>query len=55
MLPEAAIPTTATSLASIWRHLHIWTFDEGLAGARISAFSFSSEIHPNLLAWANAD
>ena len=55
MLPESAIPSTATSLASIWKHLDLWIFDETDEGARISAFSFSAAIHANLLDWANGD
>jgi hypothetical protein len=55
MLPESAIPSTATSLASIWKYLDFWTVDETDEGARISAFSFAAEIHPNLLGWANGD
>jgi hypothetical protein len=55
LLPESAISSTATSLASMWKHLDFWTFDETDEGARISAFSFSAEIHANLLDWANAD
>lgn len=52
-LPEEGIPTTATSLASIWKHLHIWTFDERATDARVDAYSFSADIHPNLRAWAD--
>jgi putative cofactor-binding repeat protein len=55
MLPESAIPSTATSLASAWKHLDLWTFEETNEGARISAFSFSAAIHGNLLDWANGD
>lgn len=55
MLPESAIPSTATSLATAWKHLDLWTFDETDEGARISAFAFSAAIHANLLDWANAD
>ena len=54
MLPETAIATTAASLASNWKYLHLWTFDETHAGATISSFSFSATIHPNLMDWANA-
>ncbi|MBW8814576.1 MAG: hypothetical protein JF588_14215 [Caulobacterales bacterium] len=53
MLPESAIPSTATSLASTWKHLDLWTFEETNECARISAFSFSAAIHGNLLDWAN--
>jgi len=51
MLPEEAIPTTATSLASLWRHLDVWTFGEG-ALLKVDAYSFAAEIHPNLREWA---
>ncbi|MDZ4376432.1 MAG: hypothetical protein U1C74_34030 [Phenylobacterium sp.] len=55
MLPESAIPSTATSLASIWKYLQVLTLDEGAGGARISAYFFAADIHPNLQAWANAE
>jgi hypothetical protein len=55
MLPESAIPSTATSLASMWKHLDLWIFDDTEEGAKISAFSFSAAIHSNLLDWANGD
>ena len=55
MLPEEAIAPTATSLASNWKHLDIWTFDEALRSAKISSYSFSAHVHPNLQAWANAE
>jgi hypothetical protein len=55
MLPESAIPTTATSLGSNWKYLHLWTLEETDLGASISAFTFSAAIHPNLQSWANAD
>ena len=51
MLPEEAIATTATSLASLWRHLDIWTFGEG-ALLKVDAYSFAADIHPNLREWA---
>lgn len=55
MLPEDAIATTATSLASIWRHVQLLTFDEDLQGAKVSALFFCAAIHPNLEASTNAD
>lgn len=55
LLPEEAIPATATALATTWKHLDIWTLEESIGGARIPTFSFSADIHPNLQAWANAD
>ncbi|MDO8801823.1 hypothetical protein [Phenylobacterium sp.] len=50
ILPAAAIATTATSLASRWKHIQIKT-----DGAKVSAYFFDAGIHPNLEAWANAD
>jgi hypothetical protein len=55
MLPESAVPSTAASLASIWKHIDLWAFDGTGKGARISAFAFSAQIHANLLDWANGD
>lgn len=55
MLPEAAIASTAASLASTWKHLQIKTHDEGPGGAKASAYFFQARIPPNLEAWANAD
>ncbi|WP_421936648.1 hypothetical protein [Phenylobacterium sp.] len=55
MLPESAISSTATSLASIWKYLQVLTFDEGAEGAKTSAYFFAAEIHPNLREWADAD
>lgn len=53
MLPEDAIATTATSLASTWKHLQIHTFDDDPQD--VAAYFFSAAIAPNLPALANAD
>ncbi len=55
MLPEEAIASTASSLASTWKHLQIKIHDVRLGGAEASAYFFQASIHPNLEAWANAD
>lgn len=55
MLPEEAVAATATSLASAWRHLDIWTFDEGPRSARVESYSFAADIHPNVRPWADAE
>ena len=55
MLPEEAIATTTTSLASTWKHVQLLTFDETQRSAKVSAYFFSADIHPNLQAWADAD
>jgi hypothetical protein len=50
-IPEATLATVATCLASVWKYLHVWTFDEDDDGASVSAFCFSRDIHQNLSAW----
>jgi hypothetical protein len=46
MLPEDAIATTATSLASTWKHLQVHTFDDD--PQQVAAYFFSAAIHPTL-------
>ncbi|WP_293482427.1 hypothetical protein [Phenylobacterium sp.] len=55
MLPEDAIPTTAASLATLWKNLQIITLNECADGAAISHYFFGVHIHSNLEAWANAE
>ncbi len=55
LVPEAALPFAATSLSSVWKYIHVWTFDEEDDKASISAFSFSSTVHANLDAWIADD
>ncbi|MDB5437503.1 MAG: hypothetical protein JWR47_3760 [Phenylobacterium sp.] len=51
LMPEAALPVAATCLGSVWKYVHIWTFDEDAERASVSAFSFSSTVHKNLDGW----
>lgn len=51
LLPESALPMTATCLGSIWKYLHVWVFDEADDHASISAYSFSSTVHKSLEPW----
>lgn len=53
MLPEDAIATTATSLATTWKHLQVHTFADD--PQQVAAYFFSAAIPPNLQAWANGD
>jgi hypothetical protein len=53
MLPEDAIATTATSLASIWKHVQVHTCD--YSPRDVAAYFFAAAIHPNLQAWTDAD
>lgn len=55
MLPEDAIASTATSLASTWKHLQIRLGGDDPGSTSIVAYDFHARIHPNLEAWANAD
>ena len=48
LLPEDAISTTATSLASNWKHLSVWTFDQSDVAARVAAYSFAAQMHPSV-------
>ena len=54
-LPEAALPSTLTCLSSVWKYLDIWTVDDKGDQVRITAFSFSASIHPNLVDWAGPE
>lgn len=49
-IPEAALPTSAICLGSVWRYLHIWLLEDT---QDIAAFSFSSTFHKNLEDWVN--
>lgn len=53
-LPEAALPTCATCLGSVWRYLHIWRREGAPNIADLSAYSFSATLHRNLESWVNA-
>jgi hypothetical protein len=55
LLPEDAITTTATCLASVWKYLHVWTVAADTEQARIKSYSFSADFHPNLEGWVNGD
>lgn len=51
LIPEASLSLAATCLNSIWKYLHIWTFDEDSEEASVSKFGFDKKIHRNLVAW----
>jgi hypothetical protein len=50
-LPETALSPALTCLSAVWKYLDIWTIGEG-PQVRVTAFSFSATIHPNLAGWA---
>jgi hypothetical protein len=52
LLPESGMAMAATSLASVWKYLHVWTFAEGQEVALVSDYSFDAELHQNLADWA---
>lgn len=55
MLPDDAIATTATSLATTWKHLQVRILDQDVQGAKVLSYHFAAAIHPNLRAWAHGD
>lgn len=52
-IPEGALPSAITCLASVWKFIDIWTAKDRLEA--VNAFSFSAEIHPNLADWAGPE
>jgi hypothetical protein len=54
LIPEVTVPLAATCLSSIWKYVHIWTFDADAEEASVSGFSFDTTIHKNLAAWVDA-
>lgn len=50
-LPESSLAFTVTCLASCWKFLHLWAFDEYDGEASVNRFSFSSNVHKNLDSW----
>jgi hypothetical protein len=51
-LPESGLAPAVTCLSSVWKYLDIWIVGEGADEAPVGAFSFSANIHPNLVQWA---
>ena len=54
-IPEATMATVETCLATLWKYLHIMTFDEGADEASVRAFSLTKDIHKNLMPWVSGD
>jgi hypothetical protein len=51
-LPEDSLSNAMICLSSTWRYVHLWV-GEDLAGPQgIERFSFSRDIHENLISWA---
>jgi len=51
LVPETTLTLIAASLSSVWRYLHIWTFDEDQVEASVSSFGFDTKVHRNLETW----
>lgn len=51
LVPETTLPLAATCLSSVWRYIHIWTFDEDSKEASVSAFGFGAKLHKNVAGW----
>jgi hypothetical protein len=52
-IPEEALSPAVACLASVWRFIDIWTAKE--PPEAVTAFSFSAEIHANLIDWAGPE
>jgi hypothetical protein len=55
LIPEGALTTTATCLSSVWKYLHIWTFDPDDEEASVRSYSFSATISEKVRPWAEGD
>jgi hypothetical protein len=54
-IPEEALSPTLICLGSVWKFVDIWTAGGEPDSARVTAFSFSAGIHPNLSEWAGPE
>jgi len=54
LIPESSISTTATCLASVWRYIHMWSFDDEGDELALERFSFSRDIPPKIASWAGS-
>lgn len=54
-LPESALAPTLACLGSGWKYLHLWTAEGDEASVRVTAFSFSRSLFPNLVEWAGSE
>ena len=52
LIPEDALTTTVVCLSSVWKYLHIWTFDPDEEEASVRAYSFSADVAEKLKGWA---
>jgi hypothetical protein len=52
-IPQDALPPALTCLGSVWKFIDIWTAKD--RPEAVTAFSFSAEIHPNLIDWAGPE
>lgn len=54
-LPESSLAFTVTCLASCWKFLHLWIFNEWEKEASVRKFSFSTTVHKNLDPWVSEE
>lgn len=55
MIPEDALTTAAVCLNSVWKYLHIWTFDPDEEEASVRDYSFSATISEKVKPWAGVE
>lgn len=52
-VPQDALSPAITCLGSVWKFIDVWTSKE--RPEAVTAFSFSAEVHPNLVEWAGPE
>jgi len=52
-LPRASFESAIFSLGTIWRYVQIWVDDDQADLSPVTGFSFSADIHDNLVSWAS--
>jgi hypothetical protein len=55
LVPVDALPTMATCLDSVWKYVHIWTFDPDPHEASIRDYAFSATISEKVRPWADGE
>lgn len=55
LIPEASLPVVAICLSSIWKYVHVFTFDEDAERASVNAFGFDAKLHNNVIAWVERE
>ncbi|HWA60709.1 MAG TPA: hypothetical protein VG939_05010 [Caulobacteraceae bacterium] len=55
MIPQDALVTVQVCMGSIWKYVHVWTFDADAREASVRDFSFSATVADKVKPWAGLD